>query len=148
MLSGMYSLHWILAALAYGLLLGSFFVSLGLIFQDWSLRRARLTLLNRALPALVTLDRLQFFLVLIGFCLLALGVLIGAHLSVPEEGQLVTDPRVVGSLVTLGIYGAFLVGRWLVGFRGRKAAWLSVVAFVSVILSTLLAGASFHNFSR
>ena len=47
------------------------------------------------------------------------------------------DPKETWSLITWFIYAALVHARLTVGWRGRKAAWLSIVGFLAVLFTFL-----------
>ena len=49
----------------------------------------------------------------------------------------VGDPKVFIALVTWAIYSFALVSRQTMGWSGRRAAWLSALGFVVVLLNFL-----------
>jgi ABC-type transport system involved in cytochrome c biogenesis permease subunit len=72
----------------------------------------------------------------IGFPLLTLGIITGAVWANQAWGTYWSwDPKETWSLITWFIYAAFLHARFARGFRGRRAALLAVIGFLSVIFT-------------
>lgn len=88
------------------------------------------------LPSLETLDRWSYVSLGLGFPLLTLGILMGfLRAGSAWGGYLVADPRQIWSLITWLIYGTLLAARMARGWRGRKAAMLSVAGLAAVLLT-------------
>jgi cytochrome c-type biogenesis protein CcsB len=85
-------------------------------------------------PAL--LDEIGYRAVIIGFPLLTMTVVLGAVWAEIAWGTYWSwDPKETASLLTWLIYGAYLHARVARGWVGRRAAWLLVVGFASVLLT-------------
>ncbi len=85
-------------------------------------------------PAL--LDEIGYRAVIIGFPLLTMTVVLGAVWAEIAWGTYWSwDPKETASLLTWLIYGAYLHARVARGWVGRRAAWLLVAGFASVILT-------------
>jgi cytochrome c-type biogenesis protein CcsB len=87
------------------------------------------------LPKPALLDEIGYRGVIIGFPLHTLTVVIGALWAEKAWGTYWSwDPKETASLITWLIYGAYLHARVARGWVGRRAAWLLVAGFASVIL--------------
>jgi cytochrome c-type biogenesis protein CcsB len=85
-------------------------------------------------PAL--LDEMGYRAVIIGFPLLTMTVVLGAVWAEIAWGSYWSwDPKETASLLTWLIYGAYLHARVARGWVGRRAAWLLVAGFASVLLT-------------
>ena len=85
-------------------------------------------------PALM--DEIGYRAVIIGFPLLTMTVVLGAVWAEIAWGSYWSwDPKETASLLTWLIYGAYLHARVARGWVGRRAAWLLVVGFASVLLT-------------
>lgn len=83
------------------------------------------------LPSLQTLDLIGYRSLVIGFPLLTLGILIGLYWADTTLGQLgLDDPKVALTLLTWALYLVLLFSRWSAGWRGRKAAYVTILCFV------------------
>ncbi|HYB72587.1 MAG TPA: cytochrome c biogenesis protein CcsA [Candidatus Sulfotelmatobacter sp.] len=97
------------------------------------------------LPSLETLDRWSYLSLSVGFPLLTLGILMGFIRAGRAWGSYFAgDPRQIWSVITWLIYGTLLAARFSAGWRGRKAALLSVAGFAAVLLTF----GGVHIFSR
>ena len=87
------------------------------------------------LPKPALLDEMGYRAVIIGFPLLTLTVVLGALWAEKAWGTYWSwDPKETASLFTWLIYGAYLHARVARGWVGRRAAWLLVAGFASVLL--------------
>ena len=84
-------------------------------------------------PALM--DEMGYRAVIIGFPLLTMTVVLGAVWAEIAWGSYWSwDPKETASLLTWLVYGAYLHARVARGWVGRRAAWLLIAGFASVLL--------------
>lgn len=118
------------------------------LIQHVALKAKRPNALVRRLPPLETLDQLSFRFIVFGFPLLTLGIITGSLWARHSWGRYWSwDPRETWSLITWFLYGAILHARLIAGWRGRRAALLTVLAFVILLGSFIglkLAGVGQH----
>lgn len=116
----------------------AFVAGLMYLIQDWLLKSKQFNLLYVKLPPLDVLDRLNQHSIVLGFPLLTLGILMGAMSAQLTLGAYISwNSEQIWALVTWAFYLAVLVGRVAVGWRAKKAACLTVVGFVGVLLTFL-----------
>ena len=112
----------------------AFSASLLYLAQERRLKRGRGAL--RHLPSLETLDRLNYACLVWGLILLTLGIVTGIVWAHSAWGRFwSSDPKLVFSLITWGIYVVLLQGRMTAGWRGRRAATLTIAGFAVIVLS-------------
>jgi ABC-type transport system involved in cytochrome c biogenesis permease subunit len=71
-----------------------------------------------------------------GFLFLTVGIIAGAVWANSAWGTYWSwDPKETWSLITWLIYAVFLHCRFLRGWKGKRAAWISVLGFASVIFT-------------
>ncbi len=110
------------------------------LLQERQLRAKRPGAFYYRLPALETLDRLTYRTLAIGFPFLTIGLLLGVLWAGPAWGSVFTfDPLALLSCIAWAIYAGTLAGRAAAGWRGRRAAYFSIVGFAALVL-TLGAG--------
>ena len=127
-------LHVTLAMLGNAVFTLAFAVSLMYLILEYRLKTKRTTVLYKGLPSLETLDRLNYVFLVWGFPLMTLGILAGSFLARARWGNYWSwDPRQISSAITWLLYGSLLQGRVAAGWRGRKAALLTIVGFVVVL---------------
>jgi len=120
------------------------------------LKKHRVGLIFRRLPNLETLSRLNMGAVLFGWIGLTLAILLGS-LWAGEltsrgwlEGTFYTDPKFLLTVILWVLYGLALGGRYLFRWPNRQLAYLSVLAFLLMVGSSLAVNLflrSFHQFS-
>jgi len=99
-----------------------------------------------------TLETIVAQTISFGFLFLTLGILTGAVWANSAWGTYWSwDPKETWSLITWLIYAAFLHFNFIRGWRGRRASWISIIGFVSVLftyygVNFLLAG--LHSYAK
>jgi ABC-type transport system involved in cytochrome c biogenesis permease subunit len=97
-------------------------------------KRQKGNLLMDSLPDSDTLDELSYLTIAWGFPFLAVGIVSGAMWANYAWGTYWSwDPKETWSLITWFIYAAYLHARVTRGWRGRRAAYLSIIGFLAVI---------------
>lgn len=101
------------------------------LVQDRQLR-SKVHALKRPGDALETLDRLVHLAVRIGFPIFTIAMLTGAIWSARLSTTI--RPEYVISGVAWGAFAGLLVARMTAGWRGRKAAFLTIVGFTASLV--------------
>ncbi len=120
------------------------------LIQEHFMKSKHFGELFRRLPSLQILDEVNYRLITIGFPLLTLAIITGALWSESVWGTYWRwDPKEVWSLITWFIYLLVLHARLTAGWRGKRAAILSILGFMFVLftffgVNLLLKG--FHGF--
>jgi len=134
--------HASVTLIAYGFLALAFIGGSMYLLQEREIKNKRFGLFYSRLPSLEALDKLNHHCLSIGFPLLTLGLITGSIWAKQAWGAYWHwDPKETWSLVTWFLYAAVVHQRFTVGWRGRRAAILSIVAFLSVLFT--LWGVSF-----
>jgi cytochrome c-type biogenesis protein CcsB len=128
----------------------AFVASVMYLLQERQIKRKRFGTLYSRLPSLETLDAISHRALIWGFPLLTVGMVTGAIYAQQALGSYWRwDPKEVWSLITWLGYAVLLHERLTVGWRGRKAAVLSIVCF-SLLLFTFIAislwASDYHSF--
>jgi ABC-type transport system involved in cytochrome c biogenesis permease subunit len=140
------------ASFALGSVLGVTYV---LLFNE--IKAKHLGFFYARLPSLQVLDAMNARVVMIGWICLTLGIAIGGlwatqvHASPDPRAQAMHfgDPKILVALISWAVYSFALLARRVIGWSGRRAAWLSAIAFVIVLLNFVPVGYFFtksHNF--
>lgn len=139
-----FAVHVTLALLAYAAFTLSFSIGLVYLIQARQIRKKRVGRLFSQLPSLDVLDRMGFRSVAVGFPVLTLGMITGgiwaSKVWTPQSPSWHLDPKILGTVVIWLLYAGYLAGRGIIGWRGRKAALLSVGAFGMVLFTFLIIG--------
>lgn len=121
----------------YAIFTVAFCLSLTYLLQERQLKSKRRSDLFRRLPSLETLDTLNYRFVTWGFALFTVGILTGSLLARDTWGALWSwEPVQVWSVVTWLLYAALVQAR-SIGWRGRRAATLTIVGFAVLVASFL-----------
>ncbi|MBX3234865.1 MAG: cytochrome c biogenesis protein CcsA [Nitrospiraceae bacterium] len=108
------------------------------LIQDGLLKSKRFNVLYAKLPALDYLDHLNQQSIVMGFPLLTLGIISGAFSAEIVRGTYVNwNPEQTWAVVTWVFYFVVLVGRLTVGWRAKRAAYLTIIGFAGVILTLI-----------
>jgi cytochrome c-type biogenesis protein CcsB len=108
------------------------------LLQDRMLKSKRFTGLYQMLPSLDRLDKVNYTCLSIGFPLMTLGIISGALWGYLSWGSYWRwDPKETWAMVTWLMYAGLLHGRFTAGWRGRNAAFFSIIAFLFLLFTFL-----------
>lgn len=141
------------ASFALAFVLGITYV---LLFKE--IKAKHLGFFYARLPSLQTLDVMNARAIVVGWLFLTCGLVVGGvwAMQVGEspdpraQAMSVADPKILVALVSWATYSFALFARRAIGWSGRRAAWLSAIAFVIVLLNFVPVGyflTRSHNFS-
>ena len=120
---------------------------LGLTYmlQFKEIKKKQLGYFYQRLPSLQILDRMNSRATTTGWAFLTLGLIVGvvwtleARPLAPENTNLremsLQDPKILFAALTWAVYSFAVFSRKAIGWTGRRAAWLSAVGFVIVLLN-------------
>ena len=100
------------------------------LWQERQLKHRSSTVLRLRAPSLVTLESLAARTVLFALPVLTLGMAAG-FARIRHGSEL--DPLIVLTVLTWAVYGAFLVLRYGARWRGRRAAYLTLIGFALIV---------------
>jgi len=129
------TVHIVLVLLGYAALLFTAVASLLYLFQERELKSRKPSKFYYRLPPLGMLDELVSKFMAVGFVLITLAVIAGATWAFIElKADWIRQPKIAISFFTWGTYLAMVCLRVTAGWRGRKAAimTLTVVGFSAV----------------
>lgn len=88
------------------------------------------------LPSLATLDRVAYRTAIVAFPVYTFSVMAGALWAEAAWGRYWGwDPKETTAFITWVVYAGYLHARATAGWRGRRAAWISVIGFVSIVFN-------------
>jgi len=129
-------IHVITAFAGYGLFTLAAASGVMYLVQEREIKSKRIGTFYSRLPSLQVLDALNHRCIAIGFTLLTLGIITGSIWAQNAWGSYWSwDPKETWSLITWFLYAALFHERLAVGWRGRRAAVLSIVGFAAVIFT-------------
>lgn len=121
------TVHIVLVLLGIAALVLTVGASLLYLFQERELKAKKPSKFYYRLPALGTLDDLISRSMAVGFVLMTLAVIAASTwASIYLNADWISEPKIVISFFTWGVYMALVVLRTTVGWRGRKAALMTV----------------------
>ena len=146
-----FRLQWMTANMAYGIMFLAALQAILMTWQDKNLRSnkgthsaswlqllvlgQRTSLLDQ-LPPLLTMERVLFNVIGIGFCLLTVAVFSGAFFSQALFGRPLTlDHKTIFSLMSWSMFGGLLYANWKVGLRGAQASKWVLGSFGVLLLA-------------
>ena len=140
------------ASFALACVLGITYV---LLFKE--IKAKHLGVFYTRLPSLQILDVMNGRAVTVGWSFLTLGVAVGGlwatqvHSSPDPHAQAmsIADPKILVAILCWGVYSFALFARRVIGWSGRRAAWLSAIGFAIVLLNFVPVGyflTKSHNF--
>jgi ABC-type transport system involved in cytochrome c biogenesis permease subunit len=155
--SPLFTIHVLSVLFAYATfaLAGVLGVTYVLLFKE--IRAKQLGFFYARLPPLRTLDVMNGRAVIVGWIFLTLGVSIGWFWATQVQGSSdpraqamsVADPKILVAILSWVLYSFAVYARRVIGWSGRRAAWLSALGFVIVLLNFLPVGyflTKSHNF--
>jgi ABC-type uncharacterized transport system permease subunit len=129
-----------------------------LLFRE--LKRKQPGLFFARLPPLRSLDLMNIRAVTIGLIFLTISLLVGviwvgeARVYAPNDARVqqmsLADPKILLAVIAWLIYAFQIFARQVIGWGGRRAAWLSVLGFASILVNLLPVGYFFttsHTFN-
>ncbi len=123
-------LHIILSIAAYCMLLMAALQALIVRFQIRELKRkSNHRVWVDKLPSLQSMESLLFDMILVGFTILTIALAVGFVYVNDLLGQHIVH-KTVFSVISWLLFGALLVGHWKYGWRGRRAANMTILAFI------------------
>jgi ABC-type uncharacterized transport system permease subunit len=132
--SGWIVLHITLIFSGYAALFFSFAASLLYLLQERGLKAKQSAGIVSKLPALEVIDDIGYKSLLLGFPFMTLGLIVGAAIAQAEFGAgFFRDPKILLSILMWAVYMVLLFTRWSAGWRGRRAAFMSTVAFLAAV---------------
>jgi len=122
----------------YGFFALAFVIGVMYLIQERQIKSRRPGPVYHRLPSLNVLDQINYYCLAVGFPLMTLGIVSGALYAQAALGRYWRwDPKEVWSLILWLVYAALLHQRLTVGWRGRRAAVMSIVGF-SILCFTFL----------
>lgn len=122
----------------YGFFGLAFVAGIMYLIQEREIKAKRTGAMYHRLPSLNVLDTINYYCLSIGFPLMTLGIITGMVYAWIYLGRYWRwDPKEVWSLILWLVYAALLHQRLTVGWRGRKAAVMSMVGFLVLCFTFL-----------
>jgi ABC-type transport system involved in cytochrome c biogenesis permease subunit len=114
----------------------AFVAAVAYLMQERALAQPARRRWARQLPPLETLEHLQRRLAIVGLWLMTGSLVTGSLWAEKAWGVVwVWEPQQIAALVTWLIYAFYFYVRYSAGWRDRRAAWLLVGGFGSVLVT-------------
>ncbi len=127
-------IHILVSIIAFSLLNIAAIQAILLAIQDWQLHHKKSNWFVRSLPPLQTMETLLFQMIGAGFLFLSISLLSG-FLFVEDLFAQHLVHKTVLSILSWGVFGMLLGGRWCYGWRGRTAIRWTLGGFAALLLA-------------
>lgn len=135
---GWFIFHTWVATVGMAALCVAFAMSITYLAQDRALKAKRSLRLLERLPSLDVIDRVGYHALLWGFPLLTLGIATGAVVSNVVHHRFWTGgPKEIFPVLAWIVFALLLYARLFRGFRGRKAAYVTIAGFALGLLTVV-----------
>ncbi|MEW6054556.1 MAG: c-type cytochrome biogenesis protein CcsB [Nitrospirota bacterium] len=129
-------IHTVFAFLGNAAFAMAFGIGCMYLVQEHYVKSKQLGGLFGRLPSLQTLDEVNYRLISFGIPLFTLAIITGAFWAETAWGRFWNwDPRETWSLITWFIYAIILHARLVLGWRGKRAAILSMIGFLTIMIA-------------
>ena len=130
------TIHVATAMVSYGAFTLAFGVSIMYLIKQSIENNKSYSDFNKRMPALDVLDDISYKFIAVGFPLLLMVIVSGAIWAEYAWGRYWSwDPKETWSLITWLVYAAYLHARFTYGWRGSRAAWMSILGFAFVLFT-------------
>ena len=141
------SIHVLLILLGFAALFLTFIAGVMYIIQEKELKSKRPRAFYTRLPPLGTLDDMAYRTLAVGFVLFTLGLIAGSFWAFVQWGaNWIVDPTIALAFLTWAIYLALVFSRLAIGWRGRKAAYFSIIGFCCAAMTWII-NSGVHSFA-
>ncbi|HID98560.1 MAG TPA: c-type cytochrome biogenesis protein CcsB [Thermodesulfobacteriaceae bacterium] len=130
--------HAAICLLSYAVFVLAFCAAVMYLMQEREIKMKRLGGIFKRLPSLQSIDAMNKRCLTVGFTLLTIGIVTGSIWAEQAWGEYWSwDPKETWSLITWFLYAALLHQRITIGWRGRKVAIMTIVAFATLVFTFL-----------
>jgi len=127
--------HVVIAVLGAAALFLTFAASVMYLIQERRLKQKRAGASRAGLPSLEKCDSLGYFSLMWGFPLLTLTIVTGGIWTANfRQSPYLWERQETFAILAWVILGVIVAARFLKGWRGRKAAYLTIMAFAALLL--------------
>jgi ABC-type uncharacterized transport system permease subunit len=155
--SPLFTIHVMSMLFAYASFALACFLGITYVLLFKEIKAKQLGFFYARLPSLQALDKMNGRAITVGWIFLTIGVTVGGIWatqvqSSPDpraQAMSVADPKILVALLSWAVYSFALFARTGHGWSGRRAAYLSGIAFALVLLNFVLVGyfmTTSHNF--
>ena len=128
--------HALIAFASYACFTIAAGVAVMYLLQRYFLKTKQFGALFQKLPSLEIMDDISYRCLTVGWPLLTIAIISGSIWSEKAMGNYwIWDRKQTWSLIIWLIYAALLHGRLTIGWRGKRAAILSIIGFVVILFT-------------
>lgn len=132
------NIHPMVLMASYTIFANAFGVGLALLIQERQVKSKKPSELCYRLPSIEELDNLNYRLIAAAFPVLTVGIIMGGVWAHGAWGRFWGwDAKETWALITALVYAAYLHMRFVAGWRGRKAVYMSMFGFACVVFTLL-----------
>ncbi len=147
--SWLFPVHACLSIIANAFLALAFLGAIMHLLQERELKQKRFGFFYSRLPSLESLERLNHHCLSAGFALMTLGMFVGYVWARQLWGghDWLWQPKIIAAMITWFLYAVLLHRRLTMGWRGRRSAIITIIAFSAVLLTMvfLFKGVGIHG---
>jgi len=130
--------HIAMAMLAYSLFTIAALHAVMISMVEKRLHQATLPRVLRSLPPLLTMEKLLFRVIAVGFGLLTLTLISGVFFSEEVFGKAFQlNHKILFGFISWGVFAVLLWGHVFYGWRGKKAVRWTVAGFIFLLMAYL-----------
>jgi cytochrome c-type biogenesis protein CcsB len=130
------NIHPMVLMTSYAMFGNAFGVGLALLIQENQIKSRKPSDLCYRLPSIEELDNLNYKIIVAAFPVLTVGIIMGGIWAYNAWGRFWGwDAKETWALITALIYAGYLHMRFVKGLRGRKAVYVSMLGFASVVFT-------------
>ena len=130
------NIHPMVLMTSYAMFGNAFGVGVALLIQEHQIKSRKPTELCYRLPSIEELDTLNYKIIVAAFPVLTVGIIMGGIWAYNAWGRFWGwDAKETWALITAFIYAGYLHMRFVKGLRGRKAVYVSMLGFASVVFT-------------
>lgn len=146
---GILALHITMAGISFVALSVSSVLALMYLFLHYRLKIKKWDDTIRRLPSLDTMERYTHYSLILGTSLLTVSLLIGiVTLLTEDRWELLFDLKVVATLVSLGIYVLYFIGKRLNRYSGVLMAKWTLIGYAIIIVNFMAnSWSEFHRWT-
>ncbi|MDA0237759.1 MAG: cytochrome c biogenesis protein CcsA [Proteobacteria bacterium] len=131
-----FKIHLMLSVVAYSLLSVSLIHTLMMSYLEKSLHQHKFSPLIENLPPLLKLETLLFTILLLGFLTLSAALVSGIFISLEIQSTILPiNHKTIFSIASWLLFASLLIGRHLLGWRGKVARKILVIGFLLLIIA-------------
>ncbi len=146
-----FEIHVLSLLLAYGAFTLSFIASVLQILLARQLENLNMGVFYRRLPSIAFFEKISNHAVDIGLVFVTIGFFLGLYNArqVWDLNALLSEPKIDATILIWLVYALHFGGRRFAGWRGQRAAVLSIIGYALLLFSMLIISLFFvtvHNF--